>query len=372
MLAYAHSLGLTGDGPHLVTGPLYHGSPWGFAQMDLMQGNPVAIMPRFDAADMLTQIQTREVAHTHCVPVMFHRALQLPDEVRAAFDPSSLHIVLHGAAPISVAAKRRMIEWWGPVLVEYWGTSEAGGFTSVTSPEWLEHPGTVGHSHSFTYDIVAMGPDLEPLPAGEVGVLYARARSGDAGFEYHNDPGKTAQAVPKPGLLTMGDMGFVDPDGWVFLSDRASDMIISGGVNIYPAEVEAVLVEHPAIRDVAVFGVPDAEWGESVKAAVELRAGQEASPALAEEITAWARERMAGYKVPRSIDFEDQLPRQENGKLYKRLPEGPLLADRGAPDLTWPPSPTSRARPPSPTCAPTSACSSGRAPMAARPGAACR
>jgi acyl-CoA synthetase (AMP-forming)/AMP-acid ligase II len=297
---------------------MYHGSPWGFAATDLAQGNSIMIMPRFDASEMLRLMEAREIRHSHCVPVMFHRALQLSDDERAAFDPSSLHCVLHGAAPISITAKQKMIDWWGPVLVEYWGTSETGGFTSVNSHDWLAHPGTVGRG-GFTYDVVAMDANRQVLPPGEVGALYGIARSGDAGFEYHNDAAKTAEAIPEPGLVTLGDMGYVDADGWVFLSDRASDMIISGGVNIYPAEIEQLLVEHPAVRDAGVFGVPDAEWGESVKAAIELRPGYFASDQLAAEILAWAKEKMAGYKVPRSIDFEEQLPRQENGKLYKRV-----------------------------------------------------
>ena len=311
-------LGLDGGGPHLVTGPLYHAAPLGFAVIDLHNGAPMVIMPKWDPSSMLRLIEDRAIYNTHLVPIMFVRTLRLPEEERAAFDPSSLHMVLHGAAPVAVPVKQRMIDWWGEVVVEYWGSTEGGVFTLVGARDWLDHPGTVGRALP-TYEVFAVDPEGQRLPAGEIGTLYTRHTVTKEVFEYHEAPEKTAGAHLEPGVFTMGDMGWVDDDGYVFLSDRSADMIISGGVNIYPAEIEAVLIEHPAIADVAVFGIPDEEWGEAVKAAVELAPGTPASPELEQEILTWARERLAGFKVPRSVDVHDHLPRHETGKLYKRL-----------------------------------------------------
>jgi long-chain acyl-CoA synthetase len=307
-----------GGGPHLVTGPLYHAGPLGFASIDLHNGAPLIMMPKWDPAEALTLIQERGVRNSHFVPTMFVRCLRLPDDVRAAFDPSSLRTILHGAAPVSVSVKTRMIEWWGPVLLEYWGSTEGGVFTLVDSETWLTKPGTVGKAIA-TYEVFAVDADNERLGPGEIGTLYTRNLLTTDVFEYHEAPEKTAGAHLEPGVFTMGDVGYVDEDGFVFLSDRAANMIISGGVNIYPAEIEQVLIEHPAVADVAVFGIPDDEWGESVKAAVELIDGYAPSPELEREILAFGRERLAGFKVPRSIDFEAELPRHPTGKLYTRL-----------------------------------------------------
>ena len=311
-------LGLDGGGPHLVTGPLYHAAPLGFAAMDQGNGAPMVVMPRFDEADTLRLVEERRVRNTHLVPTMFVRLLRLPDDERYGFDPSSLHTVLHGAAPVSVAVKQRMIEWWGEVLVEYWGASEGGVVTLVGSAEWLSRPGTVGRPIA-THEVFAADPDGVRLPPDENGTLWCRNLLVDEVFAYHGDEAKTAAAFSGPGTYTIGDIGRVDEDGYVYLADRASNMIISGGVNIYPAEIEQVLIEHPAVADVAVFGIPDPEWGESVKAAVELVDGGVASPELEADILAFGRERLAGYKVPRSIDVEDALPRQPSGKLLVRL-----------------------------------------------------
>jgi long-chain acyl-CoA synthetase len=321
------ALYLDGAGPNLVTGPLYHGSPNGLAFMDLNRGASVIIMPQFDAGQMLRLIQERRVCNTHLVPVMMVRALRLPEEQRRAFDPSSLHVVLHGAAPVSVAVKQRMIEWWGPVLVEYWGSSEGGAYCVCRSDEWLAHPGTVGRPLEH-YEVFATDDSGARLPPGEVGALYCRHKLSDRVFEYFNQPEKTASAFLAPGVFTNGDVGRVDADGYVYLTDRAADMINSGGVNIYPAEIEAVLIEHPAVADVAVFGVPDPEWGEAVRAAVELAGGWQPSDALLAEILGWARQRMAGYKVPRAIDVVEQLPRTSAGKLYKRKLRDPYWEGR--------------------------------------------
>jgi long-chain acyl-CoA synthetase len=312
------TLGLDGKGTHLVTGPLYHAAPLLFAVYDMIAGAPVVVMPRWDARHALELIEDRRISHTHLVPTMFVRLLRLPDDVRDAFDPSSLSVVLHGAAPIAADVKRAMIDWWGPVLVEYWGATESGVATLVGSAEWLAHPGTVGKA-TASFEVFAADDGGKRLPPGEVGTLCLRHKKLAKPFEYHLACAKTGEAYMDGGAFTIGDIGRVDADGYVYLADRKSHTIISGGVNIYPAEVEEVLQRHPAVGDVAVFGIPDAEWGEQVKAAVELAEGWSASPALADELIAFARSHLAPYKAPRSIDFEARLPRHPTGKLYTRL-----------------------------------------------------
>jgi long-chain acyl-CoA synthetase len=320
-------LGLDGQGPHLVTGPLYHAAPLGFAAIDLANGSELVVMPRWDESTCLRLIEERGVRNSHVVPTMCVRLLRLPEEERAAFDASSLRTVLHGAAPIAPSTKHQMIEWWGPVLTEYWGSTEGGVFTLVDSEAWLTKPGTVGKAIA-AYEVFAVGSDGERLPPGEVGTLYTHNLTTDEVFEYHQAAEKTAAAHLAPGTFTMGDVGHVDEDGYVFLSDRAANMIISGGVNIYPAEIEQVLIDHPAVADVGVFGIPDDEWGEQVKAAVELQDGFEPSSELEAELLLFARERLAGFKVPRSVDFEDALPRHPTGKLYTRLLRDRYWQDR--------------------------------------------
>jgi long-chain acyl-CoA synthetase len=320
-------LGLDGKGPHLVTGPLYHAAPLGFAAIDLANGSELVLMPRWDEHECLRLIEERAIRNSHVVPTMCVRLLRLPDEERAAFDPSSLRTVLHGAAPIAPATKHRMIEWWGPVLTEYWGSTEGGVFTLVDSTAWLTKPGTVGRAIP-SYEVFAVDADGERLPAGEIGTLYTHNLVTDEVFEYHQAEEKTAAAHLAPGTFTMGDVGYVDEDGFVFLSDRAANMIISGGVNIYPAEIEQVLMEHAAVADVAVFGIPDEEWGEQVKAAVELADGYEPSADLEADLLLFARGQLAGFKVPRSVDFEEQLPRHPTGKLYTRLLRDRYWQDR--------------------------------------------
>jgi long-chain acyl-CoA synthetase len=318
LASVGRGVGLDGGGPHLVTGPLYHAAPLGFAVGDLHAGAELVLMPKFDPVETLRLIDERGVRSSHLVPTMFVRLLRLDDDRRAGFDGSSLRTVLHGAAPIAPQVKARMIDWWGPVLVEYWGTSEAGVFTLIDSADWLARPGTVGRAVPH-YEVFAVGDDGAALPVGQVGTLYCRHRAQERVFEYHGAPDKTADAHLAPGVFTMGDIGHVDADGYVHLADRAANVIISGGVNIYPAEIEHVLAEHPAVADVAVFGVPDDEWGEQVKAAVELRPGAVASPELEADLLAFARRRLAAYKVPCSVDVEDELPRHPTGKLYTRL-----------------------------------------------------
>ncbi len=311
------AIGLDGSGPHLVTGPLYHAAPLLFAIYDLLNGAPMIVMPRWDEAQALALLSEREVHHTHLVPTMFVRLLRRADEDRASFRAPSLQLVLHGAAPIATLVKQRMIAWWGPVLVEYWGGTESGVVTLVDSAEWLAHPGTVGRVLPH-WEAFAVDDDGRRLPPGETGALYSRHRDLQEPFVYHGDAAKTAAAYSEPGVLTLGDVGWLDADGFVYLCDRKSNMIISGGVNIYPAEIEQVLAEHPAVADVGVFGIPDDEWGETVKAAVQLASGFEASPALEAEILAFGRIHLAGYKVPRGVDFERELPRHPTGKLLVR------------------------------------------------------
>jgi long-chain acyl-CoA synthetase len=320
-------LGLDGFGPHLVTGPLYHAAPLGFAVMDLLNGGPLVVMPTFDAEHMLALVTERNVRTTHLVPTMFVRLLRLPEASRARFDPIALRTVLHGAAPIAPAIKRRMIDWWGPVLVEYWGASEGGVVTLVGSEDWLAHPGTVGRA-IVNHEVFAADPDGTVLEPGQTGVLWCRNTAVEDVFSYHNDAAKTAGAFREPGVYTIGDIGRVDDEGYVYLADRVSHMIISGGVNIYPAEIEAVLIEHPTVVDVAVFGVPDDEWGESVRAAVQLAPGRDPSPDIAAELIAFARERLSAYKAPRAVEFHDELPRAPTGKIATRVLKDPHWRDR--------------------------------------------
>jgi long-chain acyl-CoA synthetase len=312
------TLGLDGSGPHLITGPLYHAAPLLFAIYDQINGAPIIIMPKWDAAHTLRLIQERQIRHTHLVPTMFVRLLRLDEDIRNAFDPSALRLVLHGAAPIAPSVKTRMIEWWGKVIVEYWGATEGGVCSLVDAADWLAHPGTVGRA-TPNFEVFAVDDGGKRLPPGETGILYCRHKQLAKVFEYHRAPEKTAESYLQPGAFTTGDIGRVDADGYVYLTDRKSNLIISGGVNIYAAEIEQVLQQHPAVADVCVFGIPDEEWGEAVKAAVELLDGQQPSPQLEADILAFAGKHLASYKVPRSIDFEVQLPRHPTGKLYTRL-----------------------------------------------------
>jgi long-chain acyl-CoA synthetase len=315
-------LGLDGGGPHLVTGPLYHAAPLGFAIMDLLNGAPMVVLPSFDPARTLELIADRQVHNTHLVPTMLVRLLRLDDDTRAAFDATSLATVLHGAAPISPVVKERMIAWWGPVLFEYWGASEGGVVTLVSSADWIAKRGTVGRP-TANHEVFVTDDDGRILPVGETGLLWCRNTATDDVFEYHGDRDKTANAFRGPGTYSIGDIGRIDEDGFVFLADRASNMIISGGVNIYPAEVEAALMEHPAVADAAVFGIPDDEWGESVRAAVQLGVPTEDHHAMERELIAFARQHLTNYKAPRSIEFHTELPRAPTGKLATRVLKDP-------------------------------------------------
>ncbi len=301
---------------HLCTGPLYHAAPLLFSlSVPLLCGVPVVLMDGWDAQECLRLIEAHRVTHTHMVPTMFHRLLTLPDDVRAGADVSTIRYVIHGAAPCPVAVKTRLIEWLGPVVSEYYAATEGLG-TFVDSETWLQRPGTVGKP--WPDDQVYVGDeDGRRLGPGEVGVVWLKAAT-TGRFEYFKDDAQTASTYHGE-HFTLGDMGYVDEDGYLFLTDRTANVIISGGVNIYPAEVDAVLLEHPAVGDAAAIGIPDDEWGEAVLAVVELRDGVASNPELADELGAFCREHLAGFKCPRRVEFVDELPRQDNGKIYKRL-----------------------------------------------------
>ncbi|MBV9579451.1 MAG: acyl-CoA synthetase, partial [Chloroflexi bacterium] len=304
------------DNVHLLACPWYHTAPMVMVAPSLHLGHNVITMDRFDPERTLRLIDQYKVTITHLVPTQFVRLLALPDEVKQRYDVSSLRHVIHGAAPCSPEVKRRMIEWFGPVLDEYYASTEGVGGTIIFSDEWLAKPGSVGKARSTTA-IVVMDDEGNILPAGQVGTIYSMTM-GREPFEYFKDPEKTAQSR-RGDYRTVGDVGYLDDDGYLFLSDRKSDMIISGGVNIYPAEIESVVITHPRVADVAVFGVPNPEWGEEIKAVVELLPGSPTDPeSMRADILAFLSGRMARYKLPKSIDFVDALPRDPNGKLYKR------------------------------------------------------
>ena len=323
----APTLGLTpGDrSVQLVCGPLYHSAQWAFGLFALCCGATIVLQHRFDAAEVLALIDAHRVTNIHLVPTQMIRLLELPDDVRDGFDGSSLRQVIHGAAPCSPSVKRRMIEWVGPKVTEYYGGTEGGFISLITADEWLGKPGSVGRPLTVV-EVLILGGDGDLLGTGEAGEVWFRNLLG-SDFEYHNAPEKTASAHRSGGLGTLGDVGFVDEDGYLFLSDRKIDMIVSGGVNIYPAEIEAVLGDHRAVADAAVFGIPDHEMGEAVHAALTLRHGHVWSDALGADLAAFCRERLAGYKVPRSFEVHEALPRSEAGKLTKRTLRDPWWAD---------------------------------------------
>jgi long-chain acyl-CoA synthetase len=298
---------------HLCTGPLYHAAPLAFSlNAPAAMGVPIVLMDGWDARETLDLIEQYGVTHTHMVPTMFHRLLSLPDDVRERADLSSLVFILHGAAPCPVAVKQRLIEWLGPIVWEYYAATEGAG-TLVGSKEWLRKPGTVGKVIPPDH-VRILDEEGAEAPRGEVGTVFLKAP--DDRFEYFKAPEKTHGAYRET-HFTLGDVGYVDEDGFLFLTDRSAHLIISGGVNIYPAEIEGVLLGHPAVGDVGVVGVPDDEWGEIVVAAVEPQPNVLPSQALAAELVEWCRGRIAHYKCPRRVIFVDVLPRHDNGKLYK-------------------------------------------------------
>ena len=304
------------DNVHLLACPWYHTAPMILAAPSMHLGHTLVIMDRFRPERALELIQRYRVTLTHLVPTQFVRLLALPEDERRGYDTSSLRHVIHGAAPCAPDVKRRMIDWLGPVIDEYYASTEGVGGTIIFSDEWLSKPGSVGKARNET-EIVIMDDDGNILPPRQIGTVYSANRARPA-FEYFKDPHKTEQSR-RGEYRTVGDVGYLDEDGYLFLCDRKSDMIISGGVNIYPAEIESVLITHPRVADVAVFGVPNAEWGEEVKAVVELLPGQRMPDNdVRAELLEFLQGRLARYKLPRSIDFMDALPRDPNGKLYKR------------------------------------------------------
>jgi len=310
---------LFGYGPgdlHLCTGPLYHAAPLAFSHLvPLISGAGVVTMERWDPEDALRLIEEHKVTHTHMVPTMFVQLLKLPPEVRNRYDVSSLRHVLHGAAPCPVHVKHALIEWLGPIVFEYYAATEGTG-TMVDSATWLTRPGTVGKVIPDGQVKIA-DDDGNELARTEIGTVFLRAP--DAGrFEYFKAKDKTDSAY-RGDYYTLGDVGYMDEEGFLFLTDRSVDLIISGGVNIYPTEVDAVLLAHRLVADSATIGVPNDEWGEEVKSVVELVAGTEPSRDLEAELIEFARDRLAHFKCPKTIDFVDTLPRQDNGKIYRRL-----------------------------------------------------
>nr|WP_296772711.1 acyl-CoA synthetase [Rhodococcus sp. (in: high G+C Gram-positive bacteria)] len=311
------------DHVHICGSPLYHTAVLNFVAISIQLGHKVVLMDRWDPEEMLALIDRHRVTHSHMVPTQFHRLLALSEDVRSKYDVSSLRVMIHGAAPCPLEVKRRMLEWWGPVVTEYYAATEGGG-TVISGGEWLRKPGSVGTAWPNSV-VKVLGDDGAELPVGEPGQVYMRM--GGSSFEYHHDKKKTESARVGD-LFTLGDIGYVDEDGYLFLCDRKSDMIISGGVNIYPAEIEGELITHPKIADIAVFGVPHADWGEEIKAVVQPEVGIEPNDALTQEIMSFARERLAKFKLPKSVDYTEELPRDPNGKLYKRRLRDPYWQGR--------------------------------------------
>ena len=299
---------------YLSPAPMYHAAPLHYTMMTTYNGGTTVIMEKFDPQQALKLIEEHRVTHSQWVPIMFIRMLKLPEEVRQSYDISSMQVAIHAAAPCPVHVKEQMIDWWGEVIFEYYAASESIGATIIDSASWLTHKGSVGPAMSGTLHIV--DDDGNELPVGEIGTVYFSGES--AQFEYHGEPEKTAGAYNEHGWATTGDVGYVDEDGFLYLTDRKNFMIISGGVNIYPQEVENVLVGHDKVADVAVFGVPHEEFGESVQAVVEPINWADATDETAIEIMEWLRDKISHIKMPRSLHFREKLPRMDNGKLYKR------------------------------------------------------
>ncbi len=307
-------LGYTDQTVYLSPAPLYHAAPLRFSMSVHQVGGTVVVMEHFDPETFLELVQRYGVTHTQVVPTMFVRLLKLPEDVRSRYDVSSLQMAVHAAAPCPVAVKEQMIAWWGPIIHEYYAGTEGNGFVYTDSNGWLDHRGSVGKALVGVIHIV--DEEGAEVPVGEEGTVYFES---EADFEYHNDPEKTAASRLGNGWSTLGDVGRLDDDGYLYLTDRKAYMIITGGVNVYPQEAENVLAMHPAVFDVAIIGVPNEDFGEEVKAVVQLQDGQEAGPELERELIAYCREHLADVKCPRTVDFVDELPRHPTGKLYKRL-----------------------------------------------------
>ena len=309
--------GMNADTVYLSPAPLYHAAPFGFCTRALALGGTVVMMKSFDPELSLRYIEQYSITHSQWVPTMFIRMLKLDDDVKGQYDLASHQCAIHAAAPCPKEVKQQMMHWWGPILWEYYAGTERNGTCVIGPQDWLAHPGSVGRAYNSVLRIC--DESGKELPAGEEGMVYFEqsVRS----FEYHNAPDKTQSATHPihDNWTSLGDVGYVDEEGFLYLTDRKAYMIISGGVNIYPQEIEDALIMHEAVQDVAVFGVPNDDFGEEVKAVVELATGHEAGDELAQTLMAFAKANLAGYKVPRSVDFTDALPRLPTGKLYKRL-----------------------------------------------------
>lgn len=299
---------------YLSPAPLYHAAPLRFCMLTLRVGGTVIVMEKYDSIEALSLIEKYKVTHSQWVPTMFIRMLKLPEEDRLRFDLSSHKIAIHAAAPCPVEVKEEMIKWWGPILFEYYGGTEGNSFIAITSEEWMTHKGSVGKCYVGKLHI--LDENENELPIGEIGTVYVE--DGNT-FEYHNDPEKTLESRTSKGWNTLGDVGYLDEEGYLYLTDRKANMIISGGVNIYPQETENVLTMHPKVMDVAVFGIPNEDFGEEVKAVVQLVNPADASPAMADELMDYCRQHLSKIKCPKSIDFKTELPRTPTGKLLKRL-----------------------------------------------------
>ena len=318
--------GITAGPPnvHLVTAPIYHTAVTVFGGGALQMGHTLVCMDGWDAQQALDLVQRYRVTNTHMVPTQFKRMLMLPEEVRGRYDLSSMRWLIHAAAPCPVGIKQQMLDWWGPCVYEYYAATEGGG-TLATPQDWLTRPGTVGRPWPVS-EVMILDEAGQPCPPGTPGTVYLKMGLVSS-FEYFGDPEKTA-AARRGELFTVGDIGYLDEDGYLFLCDRRADMIISGGVNIYPAEIEAEIIMNPKVADVAVFGVPDEDWGEQVKAVVQPAAGVAPSGELAAEILAHLDGRLARMKWPRTIDFSSELPRDPSGKLLRRRLRDPFWAGR--------------------------------------------
>ncbi|MFT7651743.1 MAG: long-chain acyl-CoA synthetase [Limisphaerales bacterium] len=306
--------GATADSIYLSPAPLYHAAPLGFTMSCLRQGIQVVVMAHFEAEFALECIEKYQITHSQWVPTMFVRMLKLPDGVREKYDVSSVQCAIHAAAPCPVPIKEQMIEWWGEVLFEYYAGTEGNGFVQLNSEEWLAHKGSVGRP--LNCQIHICDDAGEEVAAGESGTVFF---GGGGAFEYYKDKEKTVESRHPNGWSTLGDVGYVDEDGYLYLTDRKNFMIISGGVNIYPQEAENILITHPEVMDVAVFGIPNEEFGEEVKAVVQLKDPTNESGLLELELMDFCRERLSHIKCPRTVDFTAELPRHPTGKLYKRL-----------------------------------------------------